>query len=114
MAVSAALGWEGDELEATLRNDGDEPVRFSTAFLLPSIAFEVVDAAGARVPAGPPPVPPEDPGATMAELAPGHSLSIFYARSELPAGARVRFVGVAPEVPGAWSGTITSDWIDFR
>jgi hypothetical protein len=112
VAVSAALARQGDRYEVTLRNEGDETVRFSTAFLVPSIAFEVVDGAGQRVRPGPPPVPPADLATPMVELAPGEATTLTFGVNELPSGQRVRFAGEAPEVPGAWSGTITSDWIE--
>jgi hypothetical protein len=120
VALSAALTPEGDRFSVEIVNEGDEPVRFSTATMLGSAAFQLHDDAGRPVPLGPPPMPPGDLAAGMVELAPGASTSLTFGRSELlpdgppPGRHHLRFAADAPAVEGAWSGHIESPWVSLR
>lgn len=120
MALSAAVTPAGDRLDVEIANEGSEPVRFSTATMLGSAAFELADAAGRPVPLGPPPLPPSDLEAGMVRLAPGESTTLRFRRAELmpdgpPAGPhRLRFAAGAPPLAGAWSGRLESPWVELR
>jgi hypothetical protein len=117
VAVTAALEREGDTLRVVLRNDDDAPVTFSTAAMVGSPAFELVDEAGRPVPLGPPPTPPADLRAGLVTLAPGGTTALaFDLMALLPDGVgagghRLRFAGTAPPLEGAWSGCVLSPWI---
>ena len=120
MALSATLTPEGDRFAVELLNEGDEPVRFSTATMLGSAAFELRDDGGRPVPLGPPPMPPSDLAAGMVELAPGAATTLTFGRAELlpdgppPGRHRLRFAADAPALEGAWSGRIESPWVELR
>lgn len=107
------------ELEVQLRNDADEPLRFSTATMRGSVAFDVADANGEPVALGPPPTPPADLTAGLVELEPGGTLDLRYRGDELltspppPGRYRVRFAASAPPLDAAWSGTVESPWVEF-
>jgi hypothetical protein len=106
-------------LRVEVRNDGSRPVRISTATMLGGVSFEVIDAEGARVPRGPPPVPPPDLAAEIMTIEPGAALSLDFRGDELfpeaPASGRyrLRFAAQAPAVEDAWSGPIVSPWVPF-
>ena len=119
--LTATVEADGFErLQVRIANDGDAPVRFSTATLLGPVAFEIVDASGERVPAGPPPMPPSDLESEALTLAPGESTTLSFSGRELfgdtpPAGPhRVRFAGHTPPLqdPDAYAGPISSAWVD--
>jgi hypothetical protein len=118
-SVSASTGGGGLLVVISIANDGAEPLAVSTATFAPSLALEVTDAAGARVPLGPPPMPPADLAATVRAIEPGGALSLSYSAGEIfPGGLeagryRLRFATDVPAVDGAWSGRIASDWVDF-
>ena len=126
MALTAGLtisdGGLGDpahwHLDVLIRNEGPEPVTFSTATMLGSVAFELLDDRGRRVPLGPPPMPPADLATGLVELEPGASLPLRFQGNELlpdappPGRYRVRFAGTAPPLDGAWAGCIESPWVD--
>jgi hypothetical protein len=115
--VEAPADWE---LEVQLRNESQQPVRFSTATMRGSHAFEVADENGAPVPLGPPPVPPQDLAAGLVELEPGGTLTLRFRGNELlaspppPGRYRVRFAASAPPMDAAWSGAVESPWADFE
>jgi hypothetical protein len=108
------------ELEVQLRNESQQPVRLSTATMRGSVAFEVADESGARVPLGPPPIPPHDLAAGLVELEPGGTLALRFRGNELlgspppPGRYRVRFAASAPPLDDAWSGTVESAWAEFE
>ena len=99
------------DLRVEIRNDGSEPVQLATATMLGPVSFEVVDATGARVPLGPPPVPPTDPQAGASTVEPGASLILEFHGDELfpdappPGRYRLRF---------AWDGRVESPWVEFE
>jgi hypothetical protein len=107
------------DIHVELRNDGPEPLRLSTATMHGAVSFEVVDAAGRRVPLGPPPVPPADLAAGLTTIGPGATLSLRFHGDELFADApppgryELRFAARAPAVDGAWEGLIVSPWRAF-
>lgn len=107
------------EIHVEIRNDGDEPRRLVTATLLGAVSFEVVDAAGAPVPLGPPPMPPADLEASVAEIAPSGSLALDFGGHELlpaappPGSYRLRFAADVPAVDGAPEAEIVSPWVAF-
>jgi hypothetical protein len=118
--LTAAVTPVGDRVEVEIANEGPDPVRFSTATMLGSAAFEAADAEGARVPLGPPPMPPSDLAAGLVTLAPGESTTLRFRRGDLlpdglPAGRhRLRFAASAPPLEGAWSGRVESPWVEFE
>lgn len=118
--VSTTTGANGPELLVAVVNDGHEPVTLCTVTFAPGLAFEVTDDAGRAVPLGPPPTPPADLAPYLATIAPGGSLERAFAVDELFAGVapagryRVRFATEVPAVDGAWSGPITSSWVDVQ
>ena len=120
MALRAAVTADGDRLDVAIVNEGGEPVRFSTATMLGSAAFEARDGDGRPVPLGPPPMPPADLAAGMVELAPGDSTTLSFRRAELlpdgppPGRLRIRFAAGAPPLEGAWSGRVESPWVELR
>jgi hypothetical protein len=117
VALTAALSSEGDRFNVEIVNEGDEPVRFSTATMLGSAAFQLHDDAGNPVPLGPPPMPPADLAAGVVELEPGGSTTLTYRRAELlpdgppPGRHHLRFAADAPALEGAWSGHVESPWV---
>jgi hypothetical protein len=102
-----------------LRNDGEQPVRLSTATMLGPVSFELVDDGGRPVPLGPPPVPPDNLEAGLTTIAPGDTARLDYRGDELlaqsppPGRYRLRFVGHAPPLGEAWSGRLESPWVDL-
>lgn len=127
MSVTAEIEPSADQLDepwawhvgVRLRNDGEQPVRLSTATMLGPVSFELVDASGQPVPLGPPPVPPGDLEAGSTTIAPGATVRLDYRGDELfaqppPSGLyRLRFVGPAPRLEEARSGRIESPWVDL-
>ena len=119
MALRAAVRFAGDRIEVEIANEGREPVRFSTATMVGSVAFEVRDADGRPLPLGPPPTPPADLRAGLVTLAPGESTTLRVHRAGLlPGGApaaraRLRFAADAPPLEGAWSGRVESPWVEL-
>lgn len=119
MALTATVGPAGERVDVEIANEGEEPVRFSTATMLGSAAFDLADADGRPVPLGPPPMPPSDLAAGLLTLAPGATTTLSYRRGDLlpdglPAGRhRLRFAAVAPPLEGAWSGRVESPWIEL-
>ncbi len=119
-SISASAEGGGLVVLVSIANGGPEPLALSTATFAPSLALEVTDAGGARVQPGPPPTPPADLGATVATIAAGSSLSLSYSAGEIfPGGAepgryRLRFSTEVPAVDGAWSGQVTSSWVEFE
>jgi hypothetical protein len=118
VALTAAIRPAGDEVEVEIANAGADPVRFSTATMLGSAAFDLADAEGRPVPLGPPPMPPADLAAGLVTLAPGESTTLRYRVGDLlpdgPANARrLRFAAAAPPLEGAWSGTLVSPWVEL-
>ena len=118
MALTAALRPAGDGVEVEIANGGADPVRFSTATMLGSAAFELADADGRPVPLGPPPMPPSDLAAGLVTLAPGESTTLQLpprrpAARRAGSGRRLRFAAAAPPLEGAWSGTLESPWVEL-
>ena len=118
MALTAALRPAGDEVEVEIANGGPDPVRFSTATMLGSAAFDLTDAEGRPVPLGPPPMPPSDLAAGLVTLAPGESTRLRFRLGDLlpdgpGGGRRLRFAAAAPALEGAWSGTLESPWVEL-
>ena len=119
MALTAALRPAGDRVEVEIANDGPEPVRFSTATMIGSAAFDLAGADGRPLPLGPPPMPPADLAAGLVTLAPGESTTLRYRLAELlpdgppPGGHRLRFAAAAPPLEGAWSGRVESPWVEL-
>jgi hypothetical protein len=118
VALTAALRPAGGEVEVEIANGGAEPVRFSTATMLGSAAFELADAEGRPVPLGPPPMPPSDLAAGLVTLEPGGSTTLRYRLGDLlpdgpGKGRRLRFAAAAPPLEGAWSGTLESPWVEL-
>jgi hypothetical protein len=119
VALTAAITPAGDGIEVEIANPGPEPVRFSTATMRGSAAFDLADAAGRPVPLGPPPLPPSDLAAGLVTLAPGESTTLRYRLGDLlpdgpPAGRhRLRFAAAAPPLEGAWYGRLESPWVEL-
>ena len=118
MALTAALRPAGDGVEVEIANGGADPVRFSTATMLGSAAFDLADADGRPVPLGPPPMPPSDLAAGLVTLAPGESTTLRFRLGDLlpdgpGSGRRLRFAAAAPPLEGAWSGTLESPWVEL-
>jgi hypothetical protein len=124
MGLTASVSTSEDSgalsVDVSIANSGTEPLALSTATFAPSLALEVTDASGTRVPLGPPPVPPADIAATVATIDAGGSLPLSYSAAEIfPGGAepgryRLRFATEVAAVDGAWSGRITSGWVAFE
>lgn len=112
------------ELTTTVhvRNTGTAPVRLNTLLLpFPSLMLQVRDAAGKRVPLGPPPVPPIDDGSVgRQDLAPGKEIAFDYGNpfgtSPDPGRYEIRFFHEARSArPGSdWQGTLESAWVPFE
>jgi hypothetical protein len=127
MALSATVDLSSPELGApadwrlrvAVRNDDDIPARLTTATLLGPVAFEVVDADGAPVALGPPPMPPDDLAADLVTLEPNGTLTLEFHGDELladpppPGRYRLRFAGRTPEVGDAPATEIVSPWVPF-
>ena len=118
MALTAALRPAGDGVEVEIANGGADPIRFSTATMLGSAAFDLADADGRPVPLGPPPMPPSDLTAGLVTLAPGESTTLRYRLGDLlpdgpGSGRRLRFAAAAPPLEGAWSGALESAWLEL-
>ncbi len=127
MALSATVALSSDELtqpaawdiRVELHNEGPDPVRLSTATMLGGVSFEVVDGADRRVPLGPPPMPPDDLGASTTTIESGTSLLLEFHGNELfadapaPGSYKLRFAGHAPAVGDNWQGRIVSPWVPF-
>jgi hypothetical protein len=107
---------------AHVRNTGTAPVRVNTLLLpYPSLMLQVRDAAGTRVPLGPPPVPPIDDGSVgRQDLAPGKELAFEYGN---PFGAapdpgryeiRLFHEARSPRPGTDWQGTLESAWVPFE
>jgi hypothetical protein len=127
MAVSAEVGLSSDRLReptawhvrVELRNQGDEPLRLSTATMFGPVSFEVLGAADRRVPLGPPPTPPGDLTAGVRTIEPGGCIPLEFHGDELfpnapePGRYRLRFAAQAPGVDDTWEGRIISPWVEF-
>jgi hypothetical protein len=127
VALSATVGLSSEQLNqpaiwdihVELHNDGPEAVRLSTATMLGTVSFEVVDATERRMPLGPPPTPPIDLAAGVRTIEPGASLPLDFRGNELfadapaPGSYRLRFAGHAPGVDDTWEGRIVSPWVSF-
>jgi len=118
VALTAAVRPAGDAVEVEIANAGPDPVRFSTATMLGSAAFDLSDADGRPLPLGPPPMPPSDLAAGLITLGPGESTTLHYRLGDLlpdgPAGGRrLRFAAAAPSLEGAWSGRLESPWVEL-
>jgi hypothetical protein len=117
--LTAEVRPAGDRLDVEIVNTGDEPVRFSTATMIGSAAFEVTGAGGRPVALGPPPMPPADLATPMVALGPGESTTLTFRRGDLfpdgrpPGRSRLRFAAAAPPVEGAWSGQVESPWVEL-
>jgi len=102
-----------------IRNVGGQGLRLNIAPLSsPSLALEIVDAGGERVPLPPPPVPGAMP---ETRLAPGESY-VFEFSGFVPQWtgkgsyrARLRYL-FQPRNPDAdqWSGRLFSEWATFE
>jgi len=109
-------------ITAHVHNAGTAPVQLNTLLLpYPSLMLQVRDAAGKRVPLGPPPVPPIDDGNLgRQDLAPGKELTFEYGNpfgaSPDPGRYEIRFFHEARSThPGKdWQGTLESAWIPFE
>jgi len=124
--LSVSPGRVADVQELTItahvRNTGTAPVRLNTLLLpFPSLMLQVRDAAGKRVPLGPPPVPPIDDGSVgRQDLAPGKEIAFDYGNpfgaSPDPGRYEIRFFHEARSArPGSdWQGTIESAWVPFE
>lgn len=109
------------EAQVTITNDTTDTVQLNMLDLpYPSLSLWVEDAAGARVPLGPPPVPRADDGVTARErLAPGKSVVLRLGNPfgfDLDPGTyRVRFyheVSRRDRAPASdWVGTLQSSWV---
>jgi hypothetical protein len=104
-------------LTATITNDTGAPVRLDTRYLeIPTLVFDVRDAAGNPVPRMPPPVPWEDDGTGRTELKPADSVTFTYRGSSIiavaidPGDYRFTFQFEAANIPPAqdWEGTLRS------
>jgi hypothetical protein len=127
VSVTAEIEPSADQLDepwawhvgVRLRNDGEQPVRLSTATMLGPVSFELLDEDGQPVPLGPPPAPPGDLEAGLTTIPPGETVRLDYRGDELlaqlppPGRYRLRFVGPAPPLGGAASGRIESPWVDL-
>jgi hypothetical protein len=119
VALTAAVRPADDEIAVEIANPGSDPVRFSTATMLGSAAFDLTDAEGRPVPLGPPAMPPSDLAAGLLTLAPGEATTLRFRIADLlpdgpPAGRhRLRFAAAAPPLEGAWSGTLESPWVEL-
>jgi hypothetical protein len=119
VALRADVRQAGDRVEVEIANEGPEPVRFSTATMIGSVAFEVRNDAGRPVRLGPPPTPPADLEAGALTLAPGESTTLRFRLADLlPGGVplgrhRIRFAADAPPLEDAWSGRVESPWVEL-
>jgi hypothetical protein len=118
-SASVSTGRGGLLVVISIANGGSEPLNLSTATFAPSLALEVTDAGGRRLPLGPPPMPPADLSATVTTIDPGGALSLSYSAGEMfpggpePGRYRLRFATEVPAVDGAWAGRIESEWLEF-
>lgn len=105
---------------ATLHNRGDGRRSVDVYPLsVPALALEVTDATAAPVELPPPPVP--GGGTDIVTLAPNERHAIEY-RGFVPEGTqpgsyRVRLqYTFRPDdpPPDAWTGTLTSEWVEFE
>lgn len=121
LAVEPGQTSRREELVArgSLRNGGADPVEIDLAPLgSPSLALEIVDAAGAPVHLPPPPVPGGE--AQRATLSSRESRAVAYPGflpAWIPPGsyrARLRYVGLAAAAnEPAQTIDVVSDWAEF-
>lgn len=124
LSVSPVHVTDVQELAVTahIRNTGASAARLNTLWLsYPSLMLQVHDAAGNRVPLGPPPVPPVDDGSIgRQDVAPGKELSFEYGNpfgaSPDPGRYEIRFFHEARVARGGsdWQGTLESAWVPFE
>jgi hypothetical protein len=112
------------EAQVAITNGTAGAVQLNTLDLpYPSLSLQVEDAAGKRVPLGPPPVPRVDDGVSARErLAPGQRfafrLGTPFGFDLDPGSYRVRFyheVSRRDRAPTSdWVGTLQSSWVTFE
>lgn len=106
--------------QGTLVNAGKEAITLNLAPLsAPSLALEIVDAAGSPLRLPPPPVPGAE--TQTARIAPGQSYTVEYpgfVPQWTPEGtyrARLRYLyRPATSSPGEWTGQVVSEYVQFR
>ena len=105
--------------QATLVNVGEEPVTLNLAPLgAPSLALEIVDAAGSPLRLPPPPVPGGETQSTR--VPPGQSYTLAYPgflpqwTAEGTYRVRLRYL-YRPEVAASdeWTGQLVSEYVQF-
>ena len=106
----------------TLTNESSQTIRLNAMYLTaPSLVLKFVDAGGAPVPTGPPPVPQEDDGKKgRIDLLPGKPVTHTFEGklifgSKLPLGRYsvwFRYIN-DPARPGEWGGTIETPRATF-
>lgn len=105
--------------QATLVNVGEEPVTLNLAPLsAPSLALEIVDAAGSPLRLPPPPVPGGETQSTR--VTPGQSYTLEYPgfvpqwTAEGTYRVRLRYL-YRPEVAASdeWTGQLVSEYVQF-
>jgi hypothetical protein len=105
-------------LEATVTNEGAEPVPFNPAqAAYPSLVLEVEGPSGQRVLLPPPPVPTEADAGPGEPLEPGAVVTLTYAGFLDPALGpgrfRARYAGRFPALGGSPDDPLTSEWVEF-
>jgi hypothetical protein len=119
VAVSVLGDGDAPAVHVVIANDDSAPVKLCTATFAPALALEVTDAAGERVPLGPPPTPPADLSAYTVTIEGGGTLDFMWSGTEVfpnglaPGSYRLRFVTQVPPVEGGWSGELSSAPTEF-
>ena len=124
LSVTPSVAQSADlRVTVTLTNESTRSIRLNAQyFATPSLALKFVDANGAAVPTGPPPVPYDDDGKRgRVDLSPGKPIrhvfegNLIFGNPLDPGRYSVSFRYINdPVYPGEWVGTIETPRAPFE